>query len=871
MIEKIQNVIKSIKKNKFLGKAQILKAEEMMIRGCGTFLFISPEVVSILVDDDKEEKEIVINIEEENVYPIYNKEVIDWDVSSLCALLCLEEKLEHIDIDGLSGMQYTREGMIKRVMEERAKKAYKANYRIAFANNIYGEHTLTNEKGVKYKITLRDFENEIGYDDSHDLRANKLGTTKHIMYAFAKLKNSKSKFKKLSKKYPFVEIFLDPLNDYKISWYYPHELPEKVAKLIYKYFGKKKQSLSEGKNKRFLKFIQEAEKISIIKIRQEVYTKVENAYSRDALIALQKKKKISYSKIKAKLFPYQQEGVEFATFKKGAIIADEMGLGKTLQAITIAIQKKRIFGFERTLVICPASLKAQWKNEIEKFTSEKATVVEGFPDDRAEIYKTCTDYFLILNYETILRDAQKLNKFKTDFIILDEAQRIKNYATKTAQALKSLKRDHALIITGTPIENKLIDLYSVVQFVDPYFLAPLWEFSYQHCHFSTKSKDQILGYYNLKALKNRMKSILIRREKRNVIKQLPSVQQITVPIGMHPKQEELHASLAYNIARILSKKYRTPYDMQRLMMFLTNMRMVCNSTYLLDSDTNFSPKLDELKHILLDKLDLHNNKRKIIIFSEWIRTHKIIGDLLRGLNIGYVELSGKIPVKKRGKIIEKFEQEDKCRVFLSTEAGGSGLNLQVADTVINFEIPWNPAKKNQRIGRIDRLGQKNAKLTVINLVTRDSIETKIAAGLILKQNLFEGVLDTDSKTDIVDFSAKGKSQFLRQMEEMIADFDQDIYDVSNAEEIEDISVEEVKDIQDAQEDKSNTGPNTERATSDSKKKPKLEEMEKVMNHGLDFLASLYKMSTGEEMSNQDKSIEIDKKTGEVVMRFKVKV
>ena len=263
---------------------------------------------------------------------------------------------------------------------------------------------------------------------------------------------------------------------------------------------------------------------------------------------------MDYSVIKADLFDYQKEGLEFLTFKTGAILADEMGLGKTMQAIAAAIMKKKIFGFRRTLIVCPASLKHQWKSEIEKFSDEMVTVIEGKPEERVKIYRDCQDYFLIANYETILRDQHEMNKYNMDFIILDEAQRIKNFQTRTSNAIKSLKRRHSLILTGTPIENKLIDLYSLVAFIDPYFLAPLWEFSYQYCYFDEKQKNKITAYYNLQELNEKLKPILLRREKRNVIKQLPKITQRDVFVNMHPMQMDYHASYAKSIGQLMGKK-----------------------------------------------------------------------------------------------------------------------------------------------------------------------------------------------------------------------------------------------------------------------------------------------------------------------------
>jgi superfamily II DNA/RNA helicase len=314
------------------------------------------------------------------------------------------------------------------------------------------------------------------------------------------------------------------------------------------------------------------------------------------------------------------------------------------------------------------------------------------------------------------------------------------------------------------------------------------------------------------------------------------------------------------------------------------MRMVCDSTYLIDDTTSESPKMEILKEILFEKIDLHHSDRKIIIFSEWIKVHKLIGQILRENRIGFVELTGKVPVALRGELIKKFESRPECQIFLSTEAGGSGLNLQVADILINFELPWNPARKNQRIGRIDRLGQKSEKLTIYNFVTRNSIEQQIAAGLLVKQDLFEGVLDSDSSTNYVDFSSKGRSQFIKQLE-MFLDgkpFDEEpaekpadspsetvSNDLSRIELIEDLNDDDTKPEEDLiatiQEEK--TSP-SEEAPSDTDSNAA--EMEQVMNNGMQFLAGLFKMSTGKDMGLENQKIEIDKETGEVVMRFKMK-
>lgn len=844
----------------------------------------SPVSFDLMVSISNEGRQagLSLQVSDEEIIPVRDDKRTGWDKYAYAGLLQVEYELSLLDKkDPIEHKKYTREGMIKRVLDERRAKAESAEYRIKWGSNIYGDHTLTNENGVKYKVFLRDFVNETGYSDSMDSKLNKLGTTKHIMFAFKQLKADNSLYKRLGKSFPFIEIYCDPLNDYKITWHYPSEMPVNEQLLISRYFGKS-DYIEDEDIKSFLGFIEDAVEYPFIRIRPEVQEKVELAFEIDMLQHLSDLYKPDFSSIKVPLFPYQKEGIEFALYRKTAIIADEMGLGKTPQAISTAILKKDIFGFSKTMVVCPASLKEQWKKEIEKFSNEKALVIEGLPEDREKQYQDTEPFFFIVNYETILRDRLVINKAGFDFLILDEAQRIKNYETKTAAAVSKLAMKHVLVITGTPIENRLIDIFSLVSAIDPQFFGPLWEFSYQHCLFDPIKTNKINGYYDLQKLNKKLDQILLRREKRKVMEQLPNVQQFNVPVGLSPLQADYHASYARGIASIISKKFMTPYDLQRLQLLLASMRMVCDSTYLIDDQTNESPKLEELKYILLEKLDIANTDRKIIIFSEWIKVHKLIGQVLRENNIGFAELNGSVPVKLRGELIRKFETNPQIKIFLSTEAGGSGLNLQVADTLINFELPWNPAKKNQRIGRIDRLGQLSKKLTVFNFITKNSIEEQIAAGLLVKQNLFDGVLDSSSSTNYVDFSTKGRSQFIQQLEIFVTESE-----TAPAMETDPIPQEDIPELVGATNATQGSldlfeEPEEEllKEVSKTEDQPKAQEtsvaekageIEQVMNSGMQFLAGLFKMSTGKDMGIENQSIEVNKETGEVVMKFKLPV
>ncbi len=794
------------------------------------------------------------------------------------ALLMLGEILQREAAAQKSGegAPYSREEMIQRVLHEREERAAKETYHLTVADNIYGIHRLKSESGRTYELTIRDFDKNSGYCTCPDFRTNKLGTCKHLIYARQQIVG-KYPVKKLTETqpYPFVEVYCDPHHDYHITYFYKDKLTVPVATLLEKYFDGDGH-IYPDQYARFLNFLRVAREVKKILVRPEVYQKIEKHFEREAIAKLADSVEPDFRGLKVPLYPYQKEGVRFSLFKPGTIIADEMGLGKTLQAIATAVLKKDIYGLRRTLVICPASLKSQWQQEIERFTDERAVIVEGGSRQRQDIYRNNDAYFLIANYEAVMRDIGTLINHPPDMIILDEAQRIKNYTTKTSYAVKAIPKKHSLVITGTPIENRLMDLYSIMNFIDPEILAPLWEFSMNHCIFDKSKKILITGYYNLQGLKQRLSPWLIRREKKEVLDQLPDKQEIVVPVNLHPEQAEMHAGFARSLIPVLNKKHKTIFDMQRIQQILMSMRMVCNSTYLIDKETNISPKLDELQEILLDKFDIHGNEKKVIIFSEFKTMLKLIGNMLAANGIGTAALTGDVPVKKRGKIIAEFRDNPACRVLLASEAAGTGLNLQFADTVINFELPWNPARKNQRIGRVYRLGQKSSKITVVNLLARNSIEERIRGGIVLKESLFDAVLNEGSVTDAVDFSKKGRATFIEQVENLVKPFEIPVAE-EGGEEVEKTveRLEERMAQADRLEDPSEETVAIEEGaaggepTAPSPSLPPPEDLETTLNQGLQFLSGLMKMATGKELVTGEQSISVNKETGEVVMKFKL--
>ncbi len=480
-----------------------------------------------------------------------------------------------------------------------------------------------------------------------------------------------------------------------------------------------------------------------------------------------------------------------------------------------------------------------------------------------------------------------INRFDPDLVILDEAQRIKNYETKTHQAIKSIPHKQSLVITGTPLENKLEDLYAIVQFTDPDMLTPLWSFAAKHFILRRDKKNKIFGYRNLDSLHQKLKPLIIRRRKEEVLKDLPDKVSNDYYIDLTSQQLKIHQGYLQSLLPLLSKKYLTPIDIRRIQQLLTAMRMVCNSTYLIDRKTNLSPKLTELEGILSDLII--DNNRKMVIFSEWTTMTFLIGKTLSDMGISFVEFTGKIPVNKRQVLITEFNENPECKVFLSTDAGGVGLNLQTADCVVNFELPWNPAKLNQRIGRVMRIGQKSKCVNVINLIAKQSIEEKVYAGINLKQELFSGVFD--GTTDEVEFTHAKKTEFINRIREMIGE--EPVVPASEASEQEELSEstphylnpevlrdkeldivgEEItEEASETKHDDISIIDRTEQEVSKSDTpQPAPEKMEDVLEHGMQFLSGLMAMATGKPLITEKdkKTITVDKETGEVTMKFKL--
>jgi SNF2 family DNA or RNA helicase len=768
------------------------------------------------------------------------------------------------------GIKYTRKGMIQRVIEERRKKAQQANYEIDFADNIFGEHILTNERGTQYHITFRDIERRHGYCNCPDYSTNKLGTCKHLIFAFNNIKQQPDIVPPQLPSYPFIEVFLNPFRNNKISYFYPEKLRGPIAELFYRYFGNK-NFIEEEEVESFPGFLNNTHKFKQILVRPEVLEKVKKVVDQAAIARLKKTMKLDFGKLKAPLLPFQQAGVEFATFSAGVVLADDLELGKITQAVATALMKKKVFGFSKTLVVCQAAMKQQWKREVERLSGEAPLMPEGSYEERNRTYQSEGHYFIIVNYETVIQDVNALINLQPDFLILDEAQRIKSWSSAISSAIRTIARHHTVALAGSPFESKLIELYALMMLVDKELLSPLWEFSYKYCYFDDHNKNNIVGYHNLDELMKHLEPVLLRREKYQVIKQLPQISTIDVPVEMHPYQLKLCLKYAGELLDLINKNSPTPFEHQQALQLIRKLRMIADSSFLVDDLTNISPKNDELKTILIEKLNIRKSRKKVIIFTEWKKMVQVISRSLRLNKIKHVAISEDSTAKQRETILKTFEKDDECNVLVAGNIDMNGSNIHLTDVVINFDIAANRESKSIRMGSLDNIIQRKGNLTIINLVAKNSIEEKIAGGMEL-----DAIFKTKKKADSdlpAGFPKVLQTELIGAIKEIIgkinlAEAEKITLDKTDSAQMSiDFSTEEAFD------------PESGLRSAFIKKEgikmleKKLEinpaKLNQALSGGAQLIAQMLKLSSGKEIDVAESARDFDAETGEITLRYRV--
>ncbi|QEL14593.1 DEAD/DEAH box helicase [Limnoglobus roseus] len=633
---------------------------------------------------------------------------------------------------------------------------------------VFSEYRVTNpESKGQYTVTVHGFDVGDNSCTCPDFKSNTLGTCKHIEAVLEELKDDlPAHLQKKKATFTRPEVYLHYGDPWRVGVHLPARHSDKLGQLAKRFFDDKGLWHGKGRFEDLIPEIQRVpEEVTVLSDAMEyIEREVEQAdmlQKERAWLEQLGEGKIDWQPLHVPLYDYQMRGAIFLACRGRSILGDDMGLGKTVQtlaAVEILVRERNI---NRVLVISPSSVKYQWATEIQKFTSRAVQIIDGSPEARQAQYLEPTFYRLV-NYEQVVRDRDAINAWKPDVVVLDEAQRIKNWESKTSREVKRLKSPYAMVLTGTPLENRLEELFSIVQFVDERRFGPAFQFLSDHRILD--ADGNLKGYRNLDTIREKLEPIFLRRTRAEVLTQLPARTDNTVFVELSDEQRQPYEDQKTMLARLMQKGYLTDVDRKRILACIVNMRMVCDSTFLFDKQTHVSPKLDELAELIPELLE--DDAHKIVAFSQWETMVNEAAALFAKLDVGHTILHGGLPGKERQAVLKKFQTDPECRVFLSTDAGGTGLNLQIADTVVNLELPWNPAVLEQRIARVHRMGQSRP-VRVVNLVTRGTIEERVLRTLEQKQNLFAGIFDGDD--DEVTFTNVASGTLMKAVRDLLTD------------------------------------------------------------------------------------------------------
>lgn len=452
------------------------------------------------------------------------------------------------------------------------------------------------------------------------------------------------------------------------------------------------------------------------------------------------------SRLQAKLRDYQIKGFSWLCFLQQhqlhGLLADDMGLGKTIQTLALLLhQKQHNIAQSPSLLVAPTSLLGNWHAEAARFTPDlKVLILTG--DNRESLYQSWPNYDLVVtSYGIMNRDMAILIKQSVHYLILDEAQAIKNRKTQTAQAAKAIPSQHRLCLTGTPVENHLGELWSMFDFLMPGFLGS--EKLFQQVYQFPIEKDQ--NQERLQELQQRMAPFILRRTKSQVAKELPDKNEIVKMIDLDERQAHVYESIRLTMVDEIKQAFKDHQGNQILIgNALLRLRQVCCHPSLVKlASVDKSAPSAKLDWLMTAIPNLVEEGRRILVFSSFTGMLALIEKGLKELDIPYLSLTGKTPAKRRTQDINRFQNEEVPVYLISLKAGGAGINLTAADTVIHFDPWWNPAAEQQASDRAHRIGQ-DKQVFVYKLISRGTVEEKIYNMQQQKSELASALLATDN-------------------------------------------------------------------------------------------------------------------------------
>lgn len=458
------------------------------------------------------------------------------------------------------------------------------------------------------------------------------------------------------------------------------------------------------------------------------------------------------------LRPYQKKGVAFLRVAGRALLADQMGLGKTLQIIAAGEGK------DANLILCPATNKYGWADEVKKWApAEKAVVIDGSPADRARLWQTPGAKWFIVNYELLLRPGDLAQMRRSwGMIACDEATRISNGKAKTVVALKTLPAKRRYALTGTPISNRPDDIWSIVDWLLPGYLGTWTQFIEQYAVFDSWEGNEhrnIIGFTDLKGLAERLKPVMLRRLKEEVLHELPKKTVKDVVFELSEHEAKVYDAVRANVLGGLQADTMGKIDRSTLNMVpvkMLRLKQVTGHVGLIGEGTE-STKLE----ILIEKIkEVIGDGEKALIFTQFAKMADLISERLNRERIWHRVIQGEVPHADRQAFVNQFQADPEIKAMVMTEAGAFGLNLQAASYVFHFDNPWSLSKQMQREDRAHRMGQTRP-VTVVNLIAKGTIDEYVVKVLHKKAKHSVEVLEDDMRLEDIGMSEEDVKAILR--------------------------------------------------------------------------------------------------------------
>ena len=425
----------------------------------------------------------------------------------------------------------------------------------------------------------------------------------------------------------------------------------------------------------------------------------------------------------------------------GGILADDMGLGKTIQILTLLVDEYLVnYSNKKTLIVTPTSLIYNWENEIERFAKGLKTVaVIGAKSERVNIINNSEANIFITSYELLKRDINEYKDIDFRFQILDEAQNIKNFTTNNARVVKKIQAETKFALTGTPIENRLSELWSIFDFVMPGFL-------YSNKKFREKFEIPIVKQNEtdaLKGLKRMISPFILRRDKSEVLKELPDKLEYNLFAKMEGEQQKIYTANAIKLRDEILNKDIGEFNSNKIRFLaeLTKLRQICcDPSLCYDNYDDDSSKLELCVDLVKTSIE---GGHKILLFSQFTSMLDIIAKRLTKEGVSYYTMTGATSKEDRMNLVNKFNKDETSVFLISLKVGGTGLNLTGADIVIHYDPWWNVAVQNQATDRAHRIGQEKV-VSVFKLITKNSVEENILSLQQSKERLSSNIVSLEN-------------------------------------------------------------------------------------------------------------------------------